>query len=555
MHDDDRRDLLKNISGYRWSCSDIFREFKVHPNMNKFTNIVIMPLHRLLIKKQTNLGRFRLFPPNSVNITEILSTTHFLEKEKWIKIYEQSTLVMFLITEEVKYPLGADENNQYLTKCIEEAHTLLDLIKYYYCGYDKPEMHPAPPGLIEGGTSTMINMIPALYVNRFYREKILTYTNQAGRGLKVDDLSFLQKYLGIFEEVNEVGQILKQALRLNRIILDLNDFTAKFVQIMSLLDFLAFPETYKNFSEAKEKVIIHIINSNDEFERLKNRFNELTGKKEYDEAGKIKYIGIRTRIVHLGETLDRILPSKYEINCLFQELQKYSYAVLNDMFRYIYSTWDEFEQFRFVKKDAILKNKIIQKEIILSNTVLLVDIDYLNIAIPRIISFYKSLNSKKELSNLNFLQLLGDLVKNGRAAAPGKIIPIICFCSSFDKILFCDEGELRKWDKQLLELDNTYFQIIVYHAKNVPEALTNEIGRFFGNQINSIERQCIKLVICADESKVYEDYFENFNNENQDIMLIRNSNYTTSFSKKISLPWVKIDYVIAYSLGLSREEL
>ena len=91
----------------------------------------------------------------------------------------------------------------------------------------------------------------------------------------------------------------------------------------------------------------------------------------------------------------------------------------------------------------------------------------------------------------------------------------------------------------------------------VPNILINEINRFSqdGNAIDSINGQFTKLVLCADESDVYRKYFKNFDIDTYDVMLIRNNNDTTSFSGNTRFSWVNVDDVIAYSLGLKKDEL
>jgi len=72
----------------------------------------------------------------------------------------------------------------------------------------------------------------------------------------------------------------------------------------------------------------------------------LTGKK--DEQG--KHTGYRTRIVHIGDSIEDILGDEMEVNKLMLEIQGYIGRVINDMINNHQLSWSEFVEFRKRKK-------------------------------------------------------------------------------------------------------------------------------------------------------------------------------------------------------------
>jgi hypothetical protein len=77
--------------------------------------------------------------------------------------------------------------------------------------------------------------------------------------------------------------------------------------------------------------------------RLKERFNDLTGRK--DPVTK-EYVGYRTRMVHIGDRLSDILPEAVTRKQLFEELDGYIRAVVNHMIIYSALDWDSYKEVR-----------------------------------------------------------------------------------------------------------------------------------------------------------------------------------------------------------------
>jgi hypothetical protein len=72
----------------------------------------------------------------------------------------------------------------------------------------------------------------------------------------------------------------------------------KFVQALTLLEFLADPRDYRKFEDVKKIVARYVATTREEYARILERFLELTGKK--DPTTQL-FIGYHTRIIHIGE--------------------------------------------------------------------------------------------------------------------------------------------------------------------------------------------------------------------------------------------------------------
>ena len=113
----------------------------------------------------------------------------------------------------------------------------------------------------------------------------------------------------------------------------------RFIQALSLLEFLAHPDEYKKFEEVKKVIARHIAKDTREYQKLLERFFELTGKKD---SATNKVIGYRTRVIHMGENIESIVPDKNDRKLLFVELQTYIKAVIDHMISHSHLAWQEY---------------------------------------------------------------------------------------------------------------------------------------------------------------------------------------------------------------------
>src|SRR5204862_915963 len=121
-----------------------------------------------------------------------------------------------------------------------------------------------------------------------------------GLGLPLDQFEW-----DSFPQDGESGQIVQHALSLYSSLLGSDNPTARFMQALGLLEFLAYPDEYQKFEKVSKVIARYVAREPTEYQRLLARFIELTGKKDAD-TGRI--IGYRTRVVHMGERIEQLVP-------------------------------------------------------------------------------------------------------------------------------------------------------------------------------------------------------------------------------------------------------
>jgi hypothetical protein len=141
----------------------------------------------------------------------------------------------------------------------------------------------------------------------------------------------------------EVGHIAKHALSLYTALLEANNPTAKFVQALALLEFLAYPYEYRRFEDVKKTIARYVARTREEYMLLLERFLELTGKKDPSTQ---QIIGYRTRIVHIGERLDLIVRHPDDRRKLFEELDGYIRPIIDHMIQHSLWNFDDYQKIR-----------------------------------------------------------------------------------------------------------------------------------------------------------------------------------------------------------------
>jgi hypothetical protein len=147
----------------------------------------------------------------------------------------------------------------------------------------------------------------------------------------------------VFLADGEVGHIAQHALSLYTALLEANNPTFKFVQALTLLEFRADPRDYRKFEDVKKIVARYVATTREEYPRILERFWELTGKKDPTTQ---RVIGYRTRIVHIGERLDTIIPNPDNRRKLFEELDGYIRPIIDHMIAHSQLDFTEYLELR-----------------------------------------------------------------------------------------------------------------------------------------------------------------------------------------------------------------
>jgi hypothetical protein len=242
---------------------------------------------------------------------------------------------------ETLWKTSYQNNLDFIRGLSERADRLcLDAMRFHLCQLAVPDAVPARAGQLDSNHM----MAGALLYNAAKQEaRVLggaafTHIVTVGLGLPLHSLS-----PDNFPQAGGVGNIVKHALALYSDLLETNSETAKFIQSLGLLEFLAIPDNYAVFKKVSAIVRRYLTEDDQENLRLKERFNDLTGRR--DPATK-EYIGYRTRIVHIGDRLADILPETEDRKRLFEELDGYIRALIHHMIIHSALDWDSYKVVR-----------------------------------------------------------------------------------------------------------------------------------------------------------------------------------------------------------------
>ena len=220
----------------------------------------------------------------------------------------------------------------------------LDLIRYIQCPFfangDPLQNLPGRAGQLN--SNPMMSGV-LLYNHSLRQARIIggdafTHTITRGLGLFIDDVDESR-----FPNEGEVGFITRHGLSLYTAVQEANNSTACFIQYLALLEFLAFPDEYRKFEEVKKVIARYVARDASQYKALLDRFFELTGKKE-EGTGRI--IGYRTRLIHMGERIEDVVPDDDSRKALFYELDGYIRAVIDHMIENSGASYTEYLKIR-----------------------------------------------------------------------------------------------------------------------------------------------------------------------------------------------------------------
>ncbi|MCJ8343609.1 MAG: hypothetical protein MJH09_12330 [Cetobacterium sp.] len=203
--------------------------------------------------------------------------------------------------------------------------------------------------------------------------------------------SEITKFSCIFSKDSyEVGNVIKIALGQYANIVSSESKTTKFILSMTLLEFLADPFKYLKMQDVKKNLIPLITTNKNEAEYISNHFKFLTSLE--DENGCQK--GLRTNIIHMGKSIEDLVPNLSDIDFILRTLQKYICKVLENYYSIYDKGWNEVSNLIQSKKQNYSDLPYnVDNEI--SDTVILIDMKFLNIAIKEVHSLYNELKLTK----------------------------------------------------------------------------------------------------------------------------------------------------------------
>jgi hypothetical protein len=211
--------------------------------------------------------------------------------------------------------------------------TFLDFMRYWKCRLDSTDALPSHAGQ----TKSNPRMAGALVYDANARESRIiggaAFTHAITDGL---GMAMTQPEWNEMATAGEVGNIVEHGLFLYANALESPSQTAKFMQAVALLDYLAFPSEFRPLKKVRAVVVRYAAKTPQEHDRLTKRFqNDLFGP-----------TGYRTQIVHNGKRLEHLIPSRHDRDALFRELDGYVRNLVGDMINHSEMTWAEYTEYR-----------------------------------------------------------------------------------------------------------------------------------------------------------------------------------------------------------------
>jgi hypothetical protein len=234
-------------------------------------------------------------------------------------------------------PPSHEHHLRMISSTADVAEETFDLIRLHYC-------HPLARGTLPGRVSYLsaAGFSCALFYTLLDHESYVvageTLTHAIVSGIGLD----LTTFSGVPEIGNgELGQISRHGLRMLSSAMEANSETSKFVQMLSLLEYLAEPDHYISMANTKRRIGRHVARSRAEYDFVMNDFQYLTSEPRAKDTN----TGLRHNIVHLGRRIEDLIGTEERAK-VFKRLWRYVAMPLGDMIELSDANWGEIEKLR-----------------------------------------------------------------------------------------------------------------------------------------------------------------------------------------------------------------
>lgn len=225
-----------------------------------------------------------------------------------------------------------------LTAAMEEAERRLDLVRFENCKMGLADHLPGRAGLLgDTGFCAGLFYAPDDHESYIIGGRVLTHQVIAGIGL---DLTGAPMVRPVGE--GEVGSVARHALRLYSEALEAATDTSRFVQLLSLIEFVAAPEDYIAMKRAKRAIARQIARDQVDYHAIIDDFLYLTSE---SGAATGANRGLRHNIVHLGKRLED-LTTREERAAIFRRLARYAGATIAGLLDHDGEDWSVIEALR-----------------------------------------------------------------------------------------------------------------------------------------------------------------------------------------------------------------
>ena len=236
-------------------------------------------------------------------------------------------------------PISHEFHLSLISKAASQVEKLLNLIRFDYCRIDLMETLPGKAGLMRNSSlSSALFYTLDDHESYIIAGDVVRHAFVAGIGLQIDGCK-VRSFAG-----GEVYNIASHALQMHTDALEASNYTAKFINLINLLDYLAEPFDFLGMAKAKGRIARHIARSTEEYEKVIEDFKFLTSKIN----GLGNNIGLRHNIIHTGARIEELL-SAHEVKDVLRRMDRYASAVIEDLLEMSTKQWSDVETLRLQK--------------------------------------------------------------------------------------------------------------------------------------------------------------------------------------------------------------
>ncbi|VIF60129.1 Uncharacterised protein [Clostridioides difficile] len=534
-------------------CDYLYSIYLDYQNLEANKAIALVPIKSFNISKKIVIGDITIYPKGKINVEEIGKCCFDFTFEE-IKTLFYDSVIMAIPTYYAKPLFGIsllpNEKTKFINTVLETAEDVMNVMRFIFCNWDKNSNLPQRAGYIHNMISGFLLYFPTSDVYSYIFDKYVTQNYSLTNELYIDvDISIenLNKYsLVLINESYEVASIIKHAFRIYSNILYMPTSTNKFMQAMSMIEYLANPFEYVKMQDVKTKIIPFSVDSKKKYHEICERFKQLTSlKNEHNEQ-----IGLRTCIVHNGKNLDQLISESYKIDMLLRELQMYVCNFINHIIIYTKYNWDKVVKSIEEKYNQIQNIKYGYEGKYESDVAILIDMNFFNKAIEEVYLWYPQYREVR----FDFCKFLILLTMNTNIERKGYQIPVEIF---FDKDELIYNSTITKKVSELegLGFDSEYGEYSIYtfdtstfdsHQDIMRQFLEGCLCDFNYNIDESGKFN--NIVFISDRNNISDDTFIKSTKSHKKIILGRLDNKRTSNYDQLT--WLDIQLTIMKTLGI-----
>lgn len=521
---------------------------------NKSNAVAVVPVKGFSISQKYTVNKINVYPSGTLNEEEIKGWHFDFTFEEIKSEFYDATHIAFPMTYQRPNMMGAlmpSEKEKLMTEALGIAEDVMNTFRYISSNFDKVSNLPQRAGYINDTTSGFLMYYPDLKMSDYIYDKYYVFNKALGEGLHIEvselEAELNEYFTPLKLEQGEVGNIIKHAFRLYSDVLYMPTATNKFMQAMSLIEYLTNPFEYENMKKVKSKIVPYSADSKKKYHEICERFKYLTSIIE-DGAN----IGLRTSIIHTGKTLEQMITNRYEIDLLLRELQTYICNFISGNIKYCDKEWNYVELKIQEKYDEIQKIKSGYEGKFEADTAIIIDFEFLNLAIREVYQLYPDYKEVK--FNISHFILL--LLQQVDIARKNYQIPVQLIYKQ-DVEIYNSSDERKVSQLEGLGFNSPLGEVSIYtfDAKENYNTILEKLLKGYLSEFNynvCPQSKFTKIVFISDRNKLDDEIFIKAERSCKKIILGRLDNKLTTCYDKCT--WFDVQLLIMKNLGIEYHE-